>query len=158
LAFWGPLNFIIAGQISEARKACMYADEVSANLGHRCRVYLQFADGQYAAMADTLRAEAEPTPWTHAQLAAALARLGKPADARREAAVVEAAAKKHYLDERIPAQMYAVMGENDRALAWLERGFRSNAAIIAYMNVYPQLGSLAQDPRYRAMLKRAGLR
>jgi uncharacterized protein YfaS (alpha-2-macroglobulin family) len=121
-------------------------------------VYLQFADGQYAAMVDTLRAEAAPTPWTHAQLAAALARVGKPADARREAAVVEAAAKKHYLDERIPAQMYAVMGENDRALEWLERGFRSNAAIIAYLNVYPQLGSLAQDPRYRDMLTRAGLR
>jgi hypothetical protein len=50
------------------------------------------------------------------------------------------------------------MGDNDRALAWLERGFQSNAAILAYMNVYPQLGLLAQDPRYRAMLKRAGLR
>ena len=93
LAFWGPLNFIIAGQIGDARKACVIADDVSPNLGHRCRVYLQFADGAYAAMVDTLRAEAAPTPWTHAQLAAALARLGKPADARREAALVEAAAK-----------------------------------------------------------------
>jgi eukaryotic-like serine/threonine-protein kinase len=157
LAFWGPLNFIIAGDIGRARTACVRADEVSLNLGHRCRVYLQFADGQYAAMVDTLRAEAAPTPWTHAQLAAALARLGKSADARTEAAVVEDAAKKHYLDERIPAQMYAVMGDNDHALAWLESGFQSNAAIIAYMNVYPQLGSLAQDQRYRDMLKRADL-
>jgi len=53
--------------------------------------------------------------------------------------------------------MYAVMGETDHALAWLERGFRSNAAILSYMNVYPQLGPLAQDARYRALLKRAGL-
>jgi TolB-like protein len=158
LAFWGPLNFIIAGQIDDARKECLIAGDVSANLGHRCRVYLQFADGAYAAMVDTLRAEAAPTPWTHAQLAAAFARLGKSADARREAEAVEVAAKKHYLDERIPAQMYAVMGENDRALAWLERGFQSNAAILAYMNVYPQIDLLAQDPRFRAMLTRAGLR
>jgi hypothetical protein len=91
-------------------------------------------------------------------LAAALARLGRQAEARSEAALVEAAAARtQHLDERVPAQMYAVMGDADRAVAWLERAFASNAAILAYMNVDQRLAPLRADPRFQSMLRRAGL-
>jgi hypothetical protein len=49
------------------------------------------------------------------------------------------------------------MGDHDRAFAWLERGFESNAAILAYMNVDNRLAPLRPDPRFRVMLRRAGL-
>jgi len=158
LAYWAPLNFIQAGRLADARAACVLAGDVSVGHGHRCRTQLLFADGRYAALVDTLRGEPDPSPVTHAHLAAALARLGRPAEARSEAALVEAAAARaQHLDERVPAQMYAVMGDADRAVAWLERAFASNAAILAYMNVDPRLAPLRPDPRFQSMLRRAGL-
>ena len=54
--------------------------------------------------------------------------------------------------------MYAAMGDADHAVAWLERAFASNAAILAYMNVDDRLASLRPDRRFQAMLRRAGLR
>jgi hypothetical protein len=50
------------------------------------------------------------------------------------------------------------MGDADRAIAWLERGFTSNAAILAYMNVDNRLAPLRSDARFQAMLRRAGLK
>ncbi|MEO6527565.1 MAG: protein kinase [Gemmatimonadaceae bacterium] len=158
LAFWAPRNLLYAGKLADAHAACAVAGDVSAELGHRCRIDLLFADARYAALLDTLRSEPAPSVRTHAYLAAALSRLGRQAEARREAALVEADAREHYLDERVPAQMYAVMGEPDRAIAWLERGFTSNAAILAYMNVDNLLAPLRTDPRFQAMLRRAALR
>jgi len=114
-----------------------------------------FADARFSALVDTLRSETEPSAATHGQLAAALARLGRRSEALVEAAQVEAAARERYLDERVPAQMYAVMGDADRAIGWLERGFDSNAAILAYMNVDPRFVSLHSDPRFQTMLRRA---
>ena len=158
LAYWAPLNFIQSGRLADARAACVAAGDVSVALGHRCRVYLLFADAQYGALVDTLRQESDPTPVTHAHLAAALARLGQQSAALREAALVEEAAREKFLDERVPAQMYATMGDADRAVLWLERAFTSNAAILAYMNVDPWLAPLRSDPRFQAMLRRAKLR
>ena len=71
---------------------------------------------------------------------------------------VEVAARQQYLDERIPAGMYAAMGDADRAIVWLERGFSSNAAIIAYMNVDNRLAPLRSDPRFQTLVRRAGVR
>ncbi len=158
LAYWAPVNFVYAGRLADANAACASAGDVTAAVGHRCRMHLMFANGQYAALVDTLRHEADPTPVTHAHMAAALARLGRGTEAKREAALVEAAAREHYLDERVPAQMYAAMGDADRAIAWLERGFTSNAAILAYMNVDNRLAPLRSDARFQAMLRRAGLK
>jgi hypothetical protein len=144
--------------VLRARYQSNVAGEVGGALGHRCRTQLMYAEGQYDALMDTLRAEAVPSPWTHALLAAAFAGSGRKADARREADSVEAAGRERHIDERIPAGMYAAMGDHDRAIAWLERGFESNAAIIAYMNVDNRLAPLRSDPRFRAMVRRAGLR
>ena len=158
LAYWAPVNFVYAGRLADANAACASAGDVTAAVGHRCRMHLMFANGQYAALVDTLEREPDPTPLIHAHMAAALARLGRGTEAKREAALVEAAAREHYLDERVPAQMYAAMGDADRAVAWLERGFASNAAILAYMNVDNRLAPLRSDARFQAMLRRAGLR
>jgi TolB-like protein len=158
LAYWAPLNLIYAGRLADARAACAVAVDINARVGRWCRMNLLFADARYAALVDTLRLEAEPTPVTHAYLAAALGRLGRRSEAQSEAALVEAAARKQYLDERVPAQMYAAMGDSDRAIAWLERAFESNAAILAYMNVDNRLAPLRRDPRFQAMLRRAGLK
>ena len=158
LAYWAPINFVYLNRPADARAACSVAAEVSAVLGHRCDTHLLFAEGHYAALIDTLAGESMPTPWTHAFRAAALSRLRRQPEAKREAELVELAARRHYLDERIPAGMYAAMGDADRAIAWLERGFTSNAAIIAYMNIDNRLAPLRPDPRFQALLRRAGLR
>jgi len=155
LAHWAPLSFIFLNQLPEAHAACTVAADVGAALGRRCLTHLLFAEGHYAALIDTLRNESVPTPWTHALRAAAFAGLGRQSDARREADFVERAAQERYLDERIPAGMYAAMGDADRAIAWLKRGFASNAAIIAYMNVDNRLAPLRSDPRFQEMVRRA---
>ena len=158
LAYWAPLSFIFMNRLADAHAACTLAADVGAALGHRCRTHLMFAEGRYGPLVDTLRGEPSPTPWTHALEAAALARLGRQSEAKREAGLVEVAARQQYLDERIPAGMYAAMGDADRAIVWLERGFSSNAAIIAYMNVDNRLAPLRSDPRFQTLVRRAGVR
>lgn len=158
LANWASLSFIFLNRLSDAHAACALASDVGAAFGRRCLTHLLFAEGQYAALIDTLRSEQAPTPWTHALRAAAYARMGRQSEARREAARVENAAIERYLDERIPAGMYAAMGDTDRAIAWLERAFASNAAIVAYMNADNRLAPLRPDPRFQALVRRAGLR
>jgi hypothetical protein len=53
--------------------------------------------------------------------------------------------------------VYAALGENERALAWLERGYEERSHSIAFLRVDPFLAPLRRDPGFRALLTRAGL-
>jgi hypothetical protein len=47
---------------------------------------------------------------------------------------------------------------NDQALRSLEDGFTSRDVLIGYLNVLPGLEPLHNEPRYRALMARMGLR
>lgn len=55
------------------------------------------------------------------------------------------------------AARYAQAGETELALEWLERAYRSHTRDLVYLNVEPQLDPLRGDPRFAAIVKKAGL-
>lgn len=56
------------------------------------------------------------------------------------------------------AKVYLALGEQDRALEWLEKAYDQRSHSMAFLKVDPQLVSLHPDPRFRDLLRRVGHR
>jgi hypothetical protein len=52
---------------------------------------------------------------------------------------------------------YAVIGEKERALAWLQKAYRQHDPPLAQVKVEPGLDVLRSDPRYIDLLTKVGL-
>ena len=55
------------------------------------------------------------------------------------------------------ATTYAYRGDHDRALEWLERAYRQKDATLDEIVGEPLFGSLADDPRFKAFLRKMKL-
>lgn len=55
------------------------------------------------------------------------------------------------------AMLYARIGEKDKAMQYLEQGFREHTRSIVSIKAEPQFDSLRNDPRFQDMIKRMGL-
>jgi tetratricopeptide (TPR) repeat protein len=87
-----------------------------------------------------------------------LARTGQ-----RERAL-EVAARLERMNETVRncafqvAVVYAGAGERERALEWLERAWRTHQVHFPFAAVEPRFRTLRDDPRFRALLARVGLK
>jgi TolB-like protein/DNA-binding winged helix-turn-helix (wHTH) protein/Flp pilus assembly protein TadD len=52
---------------------------------------------------------------------------------------------------------YAMLGEKDRAIVWLERAFREREGLLMFLTVSPYFEALRSDPRFRDLARRMGL-
>lgn len=57
----------------------------------------------------------------------------------------------------IIARIYAVTGETDQAIVWLQKAMRQRDDFITHVNVDPEFDSLRSDPRFQRLLQRIGL-
>jgi tetratricopeptide (TPR) repeat protein len=124
-------------------------------------------------------------PWTHAYLGKTLLAQGKPEAALAmvqqdldEASrllylpiVLQAAGRKAEADEALKAQIaqwadtgaffvaqtYAYRGDHDRALEWLDRAYSQKDAYLVEITGEPMFKNLANDPRYKAFLRKMKL-
>ena len=55
------------------------------------------------------------------------------------------------------AEIYAQLGDKDRAFASLERAYAERSYMLMYLKVAPNLDPLRSDPRYADLLRRVGL-
>jgi TolB-like protein/DNA-binding winged helix-turn-helix (wHTH) protein/Flp pilus assembly protein TadD len=55
------------------------------------------------------------------------------------------------------ALLYAVLGNKDRAFDWLEKDLKQHDGWLLLLNVDPRLSPLRSDPRFRSLVRRAGL-
>lgn len=55
------------------------------------------------------------------------------------------------------AEIYAQLGETDKAFEWLERAAQERIYLMMYLKVAPNLDPLRSDPRFAEYLKRSGL-
>jgi serine/threonine protein kinase/tetratricopeptide (TPR) repeat protein len=55
------------------------------------------------------------------------------------------------------ALVYAALGENDQAFAWLERAYQRRAESLCNTKIDPKLDGLRTDPRFPALLEKIGL-
>ena len=120
----------------------------------------------YASMGrfDAAIAESEPareagtlTPSGLAGLAQLYAAVGRTAEARRILDELLALARRQYVPPGAIGNVYVALGDHDTGLEWLERSFEERGNNIAYLAVDFHLDPLRRNPRFVALLKRAGL-
>jgi serine/threonine protein kinase/Tfp pilus assembly protein PilF len=82
---------------------------------------------------------------------------GRTADARSVLRRMEEESRKSYVWAHGFALIYAGLGERDEAFRWLQKAWEERAEDFAFVNVDPRFDVLHSDPRFAAMLRKAGL-
>ncbi len=57
----------------------------------------------------------------------------------------------------VDREHYASLSEVDSAVVWAEKAFAERSNVVAYFNVDGNTPALRRDPRFQALLVRAGL-
>jgi serine/threonine protein kinase/tetratricopeptide (TPR) repeat protein len=90
-------------------------------------------------------------------LAILYASAGRLDDARATIEAVKASAQKEFVSPYGIASYYAVTGDNDRALDWLEKAYSERDGTLVWLKVHPRLDGLRGEPRFRDLLARLRL-
>ena len=92
-----------------------------------------------------------------AQLAYGYAMAGQGDAAIRLAEEIVESYGEEGLRPHTRAQIYAMLGDADRAVPWLERSFEERSPGIVWLGVNPSFDRVRDDPRFRDLLRRAGV-
>lgn len=87
----------------------------------------------------------------------ALARAGRAAEARALLDDLLQRAQKAYLPPTSIATVYCGLGENARALDWLERGYAAHDVRMTFLQVDRRWDGLRPDPRFAAIVRKMRL-
>jgi eukaryotic-like serine/threonine-protein kinase len=82
---------------------------------------------------------------------------GKRAEAERLLAESSAMEKTGYVSPYPIATIYAAMGDNDKALAYLEKVFSERSYYVVWLNIDPVFDRLRPDGRFQDLLRRIGI-
>jgi TolB-like protein/DNA-binding winged helix-turn-helix (wHTH) protein/Tfp pilus assembly protein PilF len=124
--------------------------------------YLRMAyveKGMYAeatAMAEKLRTLGENEGYL-ASMLQIYARTGHHAQALKFMSQVLQVSRTKHLDPGVMATCYAALGDNDQAMAWLEKAFAERSNYVTTLKVLPVFDSLRNDPRFVDLEHRARL-
>jgi TolB-like protein/Tfp pilus assembly protein PilF/tRNA A-37 threonylcarbamoyl transferase component Bud32 len=91
-------------------------------------------------------------------LAEAAGSLGRTDEVRAILAELLERNRKGYVPPATIATVYRQLGDIDSALVWLPRAFEERANYVVYMQLDTAAGPLQRDPRFQALIARAGLR
>ena len=64
----------------------------------------------------------------------------------------------HYIDPSSVAMIYAALRDDTKALEWLEKAVNDKSAGVPYISVNPMFDPLRDNPRFREISKRIGLK
>jgi TolB-like protein/DNA-binding winged helix-turn-helix (wHTH) protein/Tfp pilus assembly protein PilF len=96
-------------------------------------------------------------PMNIAALGHVYAVSGHRAEARKALRTLDELAIRRYVSSFPRALICAGLGEDDRALEWLERAFQEHSSGMVTLKVDPRLDPLRQDARFTNLLRRVGL-
>lgn len=69
--------------------------------------------------------------------------------------------EKRSNQEHVPAftfaQIYAGLGDNEQAFAWLDKAYNEQSVWLSFLKVDPKFDPLRSDPRFQDVLRRIGL-
>jgi TolB-like protein/Flp pilus assembly protein TadD len=92
-----------------------------------------------------------------AMLGHAYAMGGRKKDARQAIKQLQELSKHGYVTPYGIAMIYAALGEQDRALVWLEKAYYDHYWMLAFLKVDPRMDPLRSNPRFQDLQRRVGL-
>ena len=66
-------------------------------------------------------------------------------------------AKQKYVAPYFLAGIHVGLGENDRAIEYLEKSYDEHSHWLIYLHMDPSMDGLRDDPRFQDLLRRVGL-
>lgn len=99
----------------------------------------------------------ERSPGVIGVLVRAYAHAGQRTKALRLLGELERRQKKGYVPAAAFVNAYLGLGDNERALVWLQKAYDEHSAILQFAKVHPFLDPLRSDPRFQFLLHRVGL-
>jgi len=92
-----------------------------------------------------------------ADLGYVYARAGRSHDARAVITELTNRSTREYVPPYALAVVHAGLGENDRALEWLERAGEQRSPRLVFLSVEPMFDGVRGDPRFVALRRKLGL-
>jgi TolB-like protein/DNA-binding winged helix-turn-helix (wHTH) protein/Flp pilus assembly protein TadD len=92
-----------------------------------------------------------------AQVGVAYAADSKNAEALHVIDQLQKVARQRYVSSYGMAQIYAALGDKQRAMKWLQSAYDEGAVWMQYLQVDPVLDSLHSQPRFQDLVRRMGL-
>ncbi len=96
-------------------------------------------------------------PSARGPLGHAYALSGNREKALQTVASLRELTKRHYVAPFDTALIYAGLGDQDRALEWLEKAFEDRSWAMVFLKVDPRFDNLRSDPRFDDLLRRMSL-
>ena len=97
------------------------------------------------------------SPFNLSILAYIYGRSGQPARARHALAELQALNRRQPMDPAVISWAYLGLGDNDQALAWLEKAYAQHSNAMVTLKVEPRYDPLRSDPRFHDLMRRVGL-
>ncbi|MEP7214570.1 MAG: hypothetical protein ABI791_15955 [Acidobacteriota bacterium] len=89
-----------------------------------------------------------------AELAYTHASGGSPEQGRAMLATILKTSAGGYVNEVAIASVYVALGENDKAMSWLEQGYIGRCSWMKWVSIKPKLDKLRGDPRFKDLVDR----
>jgi len=122
------------------------------------RAYVQKGNMEQAIVeAQTATRLSGSHPFYMAWLGYAYARAGDRNEALRILHQLKVISGKKYVASHDVAAIYVGLGENSKAIAWLNRGYDEHSYTVLQLGVEPEFDSLRSDPRFKDLVQRVGL-
>ena len=96
-------------------------------------------------------------PWALASLGSAYGVAGQRTEAEKILQRLKAWPKDAYVPPIAFAEVYMGLGDKEKAMDWLERAYEDHAVAITFLLGDSRFDSLRSQPRFKALLKKAGL-
>jgi TolB-like protein/Tfp pilus assembly protein PilF len=93
-------------------------------------------------------------PLPLATLASAYGLAGRKREAVKLIDKLKQVSRQHYVSNSLFAEAYIGLGEQDEAMAWLERAYEEHDQWMVYIKSYPGWDALHSEPRFQALVRR----
>ena len=166
LSLW--INAALGGRLYWARRfdeaiaQCRKTLELDPAYG-RARTCLALAYAKRGAHEQAARelerggAGSDQAPSVLADLGYVYARAGRANDAHRVITELTNRSAREYVTPYALALVHAGLGDNGRALEWLERAGDERSPRLVFLGVEPAFDGLRDDPRFAAVRRKLGL-
>ncbi len=134
--------------------------EMDPSFGHAAMIFVAYVQkGMFAeAEADIEKRQGpEDDRWRLSNLAYTYGRAGQQERAGQELTKLLDLNRRQPMDPIVIALAYSGMGNNDQALAWLEKAYAQHSNGLTALKVDPAYDPLRRDLRFQNLLERVGL-